>query len=121
MKSGGTQAGAEAASSHTGSLAGSEVAYESAFERAGIIRCNSIKQQFDYAQAFASQPLPAGSRVAVIRNAGGPGIMAADATERQGLEVAAKARTPRGTKVELAVRTGASPLYDAAHWGPWRT
>jgi len=88
MKSGGTQAGAEAASSHTGSLAGSEVAYESAFERAGIIRCESIKQQFDYAQAFANQPLPAGSRVAVITNAGGPGIMAADAVEREGLTFA---------------------------------
>ncbi len=74
IKSGGTQAGAKAASSHTGSLAGSETAYESAFERAGIIRCNSIKQQFDYAQAFANQPLPEGPRVAVITNAGGPGI-----------------------------------------------
>lgn len=88
MKSGGTQAGAEAASSHTGSLAGSEVAYESAFERAGIIRCDSIKQQFDYAQAFANQPLPAGPRVAVITNAGGPGIMATDAIEREGLTFA---------------------------------
>jgi len=99
MKSGGTQAGAEAASSHTGSLAGSEVAYESAFERAGIIRCNSIKQQFDYAQAFASQPLPAGSRVAVITNAGGPGIMAADAVEREGLTFA---KLDEGTVKKLA-------------------
>ena len=88
MKSGGTQAGARAASSHTGSLAGSEAAYESVFERAGIIRCNSITEQFDYAQAFADQPLPAGPRVAVITNAGGPGIMAADAIERVGLEFA---------------------------------
>ena len=88
MKSGGTEAGAKAASSHTGSLAGSETAYESAFERAGIIRCDSIKQQFDYAQALANQPLPAGSRVAVITNAGGPGIMAADAIERKGLTFA---------------------------------
>jgi len=88
MKSGGTEAGAQAASSHTGSLAGGEVAYESAFARAGIIRCNSIKEQFDYAQAFANQPLPAGPRVAVITNAGGPGIMAADAIERQGLTFA---------------------------------
>jgi len=88
MKSGGTEAGAKAASSHTGSLAGSEIAYESAFERAGIIRCDSIKQQFDYAQALANQPLPAGSRVAVITNAGGPGIMAADAIERKGLTFA---------------------------------
>jgi acetyltransferase len=88
IKAGGTQAGAKAASSHTGSLAGAEVAYESAFERAGIIRCASIGQQFDYAQAFANQPLPAGPRVAVITNAGGPGIMAADAIEQQGLTFA---------------------------------
>jgi len=88
IKSGGTQAGAKAASSHTGSLAGSETAYESAFERAGIIRCDSIKQQFDYAQAFANQPLPAGPRVAVITNAGGPGIMAADSIEQKGLTFA---------------------------------
>jgi len=85
MKSGGTEAGAHAASSHTGSLAGSETAYEAVFERAGIIRCSSIKLQFDFAQAFANQPLPAGDRVAVITNAGGSGIMAADAIEQQGL------------------------------------
>ena len=84
MKSGGTAAGAKAASSHTGSLAGGEIAYEAAFKRAGIIRCDSIKQQFDYAQAFANQPLPQGPNVAVITNAGGPGIMAADAIERAG-------------------------------------
>ncbi|OHB75150.1 MAG: acyl-CoA synthetase, partial [Planctomycetes bacterium RBG_16_55_9] len=88
IKSGGTDAGAKAASSHTGSLAGAEAAYESAFERAGIFRCSSIKQQFNYAQAFAYQPLAAGARVAVITNAGGPGIMAADAIERQGLTFA---------------------------------
>jgi acetyl coenzyme A synthetase (ADP forming)-like protein len=88
MKSGGTSAGAKAASSHTGSLAGSETAYESAFERAGIIRCESITKQFDYAQAFSNQPLPAGPSVAVITNAGGPGIMAADAIERVGLTFA---------------------------------
>lgn len=85
IKSGGTSAGAKAASSHTGSLAGTETAYEAVFERSGIIRCNSIKEQFDYALAFANQPLPAGSSVAVITNAGGPGIMAADAIEKQGL------------------------------------
>ncbi len=88
MKSGGTEAGARAASSHTGSLAGAEVAYESAFKRAGIVRCDSIAQQFDYAQAFANQPLPKGHGVAVITNAGGPGIIAADAIEQQGLKFA---------------------------------
>jgi acetyl coenzyme A synthetase (ADP forming)-like protein len=88
IKSGASEAGAKAASSHTGSLAGGEVAYESAFARAGIIRCNSIKQQFDFAQAFAFQPLPAGPSVAVITNAGGPGIMAADAIEEKKLTFA---------------------------------
>jgi len=88
IKAGGTTAGARAASSHTGSLVGSETAYECVFERAGIVRCESIRQQFDYAQAFANQPLPAGQSVAVITNAGGVGIMAADAIERQGLTFA---------------------------------
>ncbi len=85
IKAGGTEAGARAASSHTGSLAGGERAYECVFERAGVIRCNSIKQQFDYALAFANQPLPKGSNIVVITNAGGPGIMAADAIEGRGL------------------------------------
>lgn len=88
VKSGGTSAGAKAASSHTGSLAGSETAYECVFERAGIIRCDSIRSQFDYAQAFAYQPLPKGKRIAVITNAGGPGIMATDAIVQQGLDFA---------------------------------
>jgi len=88
MKAGGTSAGAKAASSHTGSLAGSEIAYEAAFARAGIVRCGSIKTQIDYAQAFATQPLPKGDRVVVITNAGGAGIMAADAIEREGLKFA---------------------------------
>jgi len=88
IKSGGTEAGAKAASSHTGSLAGGETAYEAVFDRAGIIRCSSIKQQFEYSQAFEFQPLPKNARVAVITNAGGPGIMAADEIERQGLKFA---------------------------------
>jgi acetyltransferase len=105
MKSGGTSAGAKAASSHTGSLAGSDIAYECVFERAGIIRCNSIKQQFDYAQAFANQPLPAGSRIALITNAGGAGIMAADAVEKQGLSFA---NLSSETKKKLAAKLPAS-------------
>ena len=101
MKSGGTSAGAKAASSHTGSLAGGETAYECMLERAGIIRCNSIEQQFDYAQAFVNQPLPAGDGVAVVTNAGGPGILAADAVERQGLTFA---RLTDETMSKLAAR-----------------
>jgi len=88
IKSGGTGAGAKAATSHTGSLAGSEIAYEVIFDRSGIIRCDSIRTQFEYAQAFVYQPLPPGPRVAVITNAGGPGIMVADAIEREGLTFA---------------------------------
>ena len=99
IKSGGTSVGAKAASSHTGSLAGGETAYEAGFERAGIIRCDSIEQQFQYAEAFATQPLPAGNRVAVITNAGGPGIMAADAIEREGLGFA---QLSQATKDKLA-------------------
>ncbi|MCX8091748.1 MAG: acetate--CoA ligase family protein [Verrucomicrobiae bacterium] len=81
LKVGVTQAGAKAASSHTGSLAGADIAYGAAFKRAGVIRAENFESLFDYALAFASQPLPAGNRVAVITNAGGPGIMAADAAE----------------------------------------
>jgi len=88
VKPGGTEAGARAVSSHTGSLTGNDTAYECVFERAGIIRCDSIRSQVDYAQAFADQPLPAGTNIAVVTNAGGAGIMAADAIERQGLAFA---------------------------------
>lgn len=87
MKAGETGAGALAASSHTGRLAGTQRAYEVVFERAGVIRCESVTAQFDYARALAHQPLPDGAGVAIIANAGGPGIMAADATERLGLEL----------------------------------
>jgi len=88
LKAGGTEAGAKAASSHTGSMVGSESVYDSAFTRAGVMRVTSLAAQFDLAQAFAYQPLPAGDRVAVITNAGGAGILAADAIERAGLTFA---------------------------------
>lgn len=87
LKVGITQAGAKAASSHTGSLAGADIAYGAAFKRAGVIRAENFEALFDYAQAFAAQPLPRGKRVAVITNAGGPGIMAADAAESIGLKM----------------------------------
>jgi acetyltransferase len=87
LKVGVTQAGAKAASSHTGSLAGADIAYGAAFKRSGVIRAESFEALFDYALAFATQPLPAGERVAIITNAGGPGIMAADAAETLGLKL----------------------------------
>jgi acetyltransferase len=87
LKVGITSAGAKAASSHTGSLAGADIAYGAAFKRAGVIRAENFEALFDYATAFAMQPLPAGDRVAIITNAGGPGIMAADAAEGLGLKM----------------------------------
>jgi acetyltransferase len=88
IKSGTTSAGSRAVSSHTGTLAGSERAYEAAFRQCGVIRAQSVQDLFDYGIAFARQPLPANDRVAIITNAGGPGIMAADACELAGLQLA---------------------------------
>lgn len=88
VKSGTTQAGSRAVSSHTGTLAGSERAYEAAFLQAGVLRATSVQDLFDMAVAFARQPLPATDAVAVVTNAGGPGIMATDALERAGLRLA---------------------------------
>ena len=91
LKSGVTKAGGKAASSHTGSLAGADVAYDAAFLRSGVIRAATFEELFDYATAFSMQPLPQGRKVAIITNAGGPGIMAADAVELAGMEVCALA------------------------------
>lgn len=88
IKSGTTQSGARAASSHTGSLAGSERAYEAAFDQSGVLRAHSMQELFDFALAFAYQPLIPGDRVAIVTNAGGPGIIATDAAERSGLKLA---------------------------------
>ncbi len=87
LKAGTTAAGTKAASSHTGSLAGADIAYGAAFRRSGVIRADTFEAMFDYATALAMQPLPKGNRVAIITNAGGPGIMAADAVEHAGLQV----------------------------------
>jgi acetyltransferase len=89
IKSGTTSAGSRAVSSHTGTLAGSERAYEAAFKQAGVLRAGSVGALFDLAIAFARQPLPQGDRIAIVTNAGGPGIMATDAMERDGLKLAA--------------------------------
>ena len=88
IKSGSTSAGSRAVSSHTGTLAGSERAYEAAFKQAGVIRAGSVGDLFDLSIALARQPLPRNERVAIITNAGGPGIMATDAIERCGLSLA---------------------------------
>ncbi|MFZ2095524.1 MAG: acetate--CoA ligase family protein [Anaerolineales bacterium] len=88
IKSGVTQAGSRAVSSHTGSLAGSEQAYQAAFQQAGILRAESMESLFDMAVALGYQPPLKGDRIAIITNAGGPGILATDALEKSGLSLA---------------------------------
>ncbi len=88
IKSGKTAAGAAAAASHTGSLAGSEAVYNAIFNQSGIIRVDTVNDLFDFAIAFSSRRIPAGNRVAIITNAGGPGIIATDMTEISGLRLA---------------------------------
>ncbi|HIC94560.1 MAG TPA: CoA-binding protein [Anaerolineae bacterium] len=92
VKSGTTSAGSRAVSSHTGSLAGSERAYEAAFRQSGVLRAESIQHLFDYSLAFAYQPVLRGGRIAIVTNAGGPGVMATDALEREGLSLASLSR-----------------------------
>jgi acetate---CoA ligase (ADP-forming) len=88
VKSGRSQAGARATSSHTGALlAASDVTVDALFEQAGVIRSDSLADMLDVASLLANQPLPTGPRVAILTNAGGPGIMCADACEAAGLEV----------------------------------
>ncbi len=87
FKSGVTAAGARAASSHTGSLAGSEIAFEAALHHAGIIRARNLREFFNLALLFAFQPVLEGPRLAILTNSGGPGIVAADACERSSLEL----------------------------------
>ena len=98
IKSGRTNAGARAAASHTGALAGTEGVYNAIFKQAGIIRVESINELFDYASAFAyknetelgkmRRKVPHGNRVAIVTNAGGPGIVATDMTVSAGLTLA---------------------------------
>ena len=93
LKSGTTTAGAKAASSHTGAIAGSDAAYSAAFRKTGVIRVPDMASLFDLAQTFSSQPLPQGPGLAIITNAGGPGILAADATEKSALHMARLSNT----------------------------
>jgi len=88
IKSGVTSGGSRAVSSHTGTLAGSERAYEAAFKQAGVIRATSISELLDIGIGFARQPLPKGRNIGIITNAGGLGIMATDALEKDGLRLA---------------------------------
>jgi acetate---CoA ligase (ADP-forming) len=88
VKSGRSSAGARAASSHTGALAGGDVAIDALLTQSGVIRVDTVEELFDLAMAFSHQPIPRGNRVAIVTNAGGPGIIIADACEANGLDVA---------------------------------
>ena len=86
LKAGRTQAGAKAAASHTGSLAGEDAVYDAAFGRAGIVRVKTFEELFDCAELLAKQPRSLGPGLAIITNAGGPGVMAADALFDYGVD-----------------------------------
>ncbi|MEM1569438.1 MAG: acetate--CoA ligase [Candidatus Bathyarchaeia archaeon] len=88
LKAGLTSMGVRAVSSHTGSMAGSAVAYSTAFKKCGVIQVESIEELFNNSRAFASQPIPNGRNVAILTNAGGPSIVATDACEKFGLVLA---------------------------------
>ncbi|MCP4310839.1 MAG: CoA-binding protein, partial [Bacteroidetes bacterium] len=88
IKSGRTEEGASAAASHTGSLTGKDEICDAAFEQAGIIRCDHIEEMFNKAIAFAYQPAPRSEKVAIITNAGGPGVLTTDAAISRGLKLA---------------------------------
>ena len=86
LKSGVSEAGARAASSHTGALAGSDIAYDLAFDKCGVIRAKTIEDLFDNGEIFLYQPIPKNNSFAIVTNAGGPGIVATDAFSREGLK-----------------------------------
>lgn len=88
IKGGTTAAGARAASSHTGSLAGSGGAYRAAFAQAGVLQADTIADFIGWSRALACQPPASGNRIAIVTNAGGPGVLAADAADRLGMQLA---------------------------------
>jgi acetyltransferase len=88
LKSGRSAAGAKAAASHTGAMAGEDAVYDAAFKRAGIVRVDTIEELFDCAELMSKQPRPGGPRLAILTNGGGPGVMATDTLARYGQEPA---------------------------------
>ncbi len=88
FKAGTTQEGAQAASSHTGALAGSESAYDAVCKQAPALRARSVEELIQLSRSLATQPVPRGRRVAIITNAGGPGIIASDACDKAGMTLA---------------------------------
>nr|NIP83395.1 GNAT family N-acetyltransferase [Gemmatimonadota bacterium]NIQ55436.1 GNAT family N-acetyltransferase [Gemmatimonadota bacterium]NIU75644.1 GNAT family N-acetyltransferase [Gammaproteobacteria bacterium]NIX48307.1 GNAT family N-acetyltransferase [Gemmatimonadota bacterium]NIY09602.1 GNAT family N-acetyltransferase [Gemmatimonadota bacterium] len=101
VKAGRTGVGARAASSHTGALAGADVAVDALLGQSGVIRVDTVEDLFDLAMAFDELPVPAGNRVAIVTNAGGPGIIIADACESRGLEVVPLSETTQAALREV--------------------
>jgi acyl-CoA synthetase (NDP forming)/RimJ/RimL family protein N-acetyltransferase len=112
MKSGRSRAGARASASHTAALAGSDAAVDALFHQAGVIRADTLDQLLDVASLLATQPLPAGRNVAILTNAGGLGILCADACEAAGLELPALAAGVTNPVDLLGSATGTS--YEVA-------
>ena len=122
VKAGRTVAGARATISHTGALAGVDVATGALFAQCGVIRVTSIEEMFDVSKAFLNQPVPKNGKVAILSNAGGPAIMATDACVRLGLEVPelskeTQAKLKKVLPIEAAV---ANPVDIIATGGPER-
>lgn len=102
LKAGRTSSGAKAASSHTGAMSGSDKVYDAAMKQSGVVRVKNIEEMFDLLQAFSTMPLPQGEGVAIVTNAGGLGVMAADACSDNGLTLASfEATTVQKLKEKL--------------------
>jgi acetate---CoA ligase (ADP-forming) len=120
LKSGRSAEGARAAASHTGSMAGSDAAYDAIFRQSGIERVEGMTELFHYVEALSCQPLPKGDRIAIVTNAGGPGIMATDAAIRHGLKLASLSeKTVEELKKNLpptaSLRNPVDVIGDATH------
>lgn len=87
LKAGRTNAGAAASASHTGALAGTDEACNAFFLQAGIIRAEKVSELFDYIKVFSCNPIPAGKRIGIVTNAGGPGVLATDEASLRGLVI----------------------------------
>ncbi len=120
IKTGRTPQGAAAAASHTGSLAGSDEVYDAVMAQAGVLRVETVEELFEYAHVFADQTLPKGRRLAIVTNAGGPGIMATDACIRYGLKLARfQDHTTKSLKFQMppasSIKNPVDVIGDARH------
>lgn len=121
LKSGHTRAGAGASASHTGSLAGNDAAYQALFNQSGVIRARTAKELFDYLCVFYNNPLVAAKKVALITNAGGPGVLAVDVLTERGLSLASlSTKTQASLKKILPVAASVSNPVDLLGDAPAR-